>query len=306
MELKSTVDTLNDWFTNIMKPKFLELSDVKRQIFIKENKIIPSQTTCSICVFLLDAEIEGEHKRWCNFVVEREHLFLRNIFTLNELREMKIDNIEEYYQIIDRLVESFPEVENALDTEDMSEEFKNFLLEDLIDQYPTLREMKDDINHIILPKKPFCANKFDFSDKIISFTYSTLIKFLRTNKVKGVPLSKTFIENLKGIIKNKVHVHHYHVTGEVIGYAHAYCNLKVRENKLKTNVVAHNLFRFDFFFLMKELRARVWRIRDIKIGDKNPTNINFANISNQIMFLDTAKYFQQSLGSLAASMNFTC
>ena len=268
--------------------KILGLSDVKRLIFIEENKIVPSQTTCSICVFLLDIEIEGEHKRWCNFVVEREHLFLRNVFTLNELREMKIDNIEEYYQIIDRLVESFPEVENALDTEDMSEEFKNFLLENLIDQYPTLR----DINHIILPKKPFFANKFGFSDKIISFTYSTLIKFVRTNKVKGVPLSKTSIENLKGIIKNKVHVHHYHVTGEVIGYAYSYCNLKVRENKLKTTVVAHNLFRFDFFFLMKGLRAGVWRIRDIKIGDKNPTNIYFASIGNQIMFLDTAKYFQ--------------
>ena len=66
---------------------------------------------------------------------------------------MKIDDIEEYYQIIDRLVKVFPEVENALGRGDMSEEFKNFLLEDLNDQYPTLRKMKDDINHIILPKK---------------------------------------------------------------------------------------------------------------------------------------------------------
>ena len=108
--------------------------------------------------------------------------------------------------------------------------------------------MKDDIHHIVLPKKPFCVNKFDLSDKIISFIYSTLIKFVRTNKVKGVPLSKTFIKNLKEIIKNKIHVHHSHVTGEVIGYAHSYCNLKVRENKLKTTVVSHNLFRFDFSF----------------------------------------------------------
>ena len=104
---------------------------------------------------LTRVEVEGEHKRWHNFVVEREHLFLRNIFTLNELKEMKIDNIEEYYQIIDRLVELFPEVENALDTGNMSKEFKNFLLEDLDDQYPTLREMRDDIHHIVLPKKPF-------------------------------------------------------------------------------------------------------------------------------------------------------
>ena len=171
------------------KTKFLELSDVKRQIFIKENKIIPSKTTCSIYGFLLDVEVEGGHKRWYNFVVEREHLFLRNVFTLNKMKEMKIDNIEEYYQIIDRLVKVFPEVENALGRGDISEEFKNFLLEDLNDQYPTLRKMKDDINHIILLRKtPFCANKFDFSDKIISFKSSTLIKFVRTNKVKGVLL----------------------------------------------------------------------------------------------------------------------
>ena len=36
---------------------------------------------------------------------------------------MKINNIEQYYQITDRLVELFPEVENALDTGHMSEEF---------------------------------------------------------------------------------------------------------------------------------------------------------------------------------------
>ena len=157
----------------------------------------------------------------------------------------------------------------------MSKEFKNFLLEDFNDQYSTLREMEDDINHIALPKKLFFENKFNFSDKIISFIDSTLMKFVRTNKVKGVPLSKTFIENLKGIIKNKVHVHHSHVTGEVIGYTHSYCNLKVRENKSKTTVVTHNLFRFDFFFFMKRLTAGVWRTRDIKIGGKNPTNIKF-------------------------------
>ena len=65
----------------------------------------------------------GEQKRWYNFVVERRHLFLRNIFTLSELKEMKINNIEQYYQITDRLVELFPEVENALDMGHMSEEF---------------------------------------------------------------------------------------------------------------------------------------------------------------------------------------
>ena len=53
---------------------------------------------------------------------------------------------------------------------------------------------------------------------------------------------------------------------------------------------------------MKGLRAGVWKTRDITIGGKNPTDINFASIDNQVQFIDTIKYFQQSLGGLAGSL----
>lgn len=115
-------------------------------------------------------------------------------------------------------------------------------------------------------------------------------------------MSKNFIENLKGIMKDKTHIHHSHITGEVIGYAHSYCNFKVRENKPKITVVVHNIFRMDFFFLLKGLRAGVKTTRDICIGGKKTTDINFTNIGNQITFLNTIKYFQQSLGALANSL----
>ena len=115
-------------------------------------------------------------------------------------------------------------------------------------------------------------------------------------------MSKNFIENLKGIMKNKTHIHHSHITGEVIGYAHSCCNLKVRENKPKITVVAHNLFRLYFFLLLKGQKAAVWRTRDISVGGKNPADINFENIVNQVMFLDAIKYFQQSFGALASSL----
>ena len=42
--------------------------------------------------------------------------------------------------------------------------------------------------------------------------------------------------------------------------------------------------------------------RDVTIGGKNPTHINFANIGNKVMFIDTIKYFQQSLGKLVNSL----
>ena len=43
-------------------------------------------------------------------------------------------------------------------------------------------------------------------------------------------------------------------------------------------------------------------LSNIIIGEKNPSNVNFAIIKNQVKFIDTVKYFQQSLASLAKSM----
>ena len=60
-----------------------------------------------------------------------------------------------------------------------------------------------------------------------------------------------------------------------------------------------------FSFLLKGLRTRVWRPRDINIGGKNPTDISFENIGNQIIFLGKIKYFQQSLNVLANSLTDT-
>ena len=92
------------------------------------------------------------------------------------------------------------------------------------------------------------------------------------------------------------------MTGKIIGFAHNFCNLKCKENYHTIPVLAHNQFRFDFFLFLKGIRPSVWETSDIAIGGKNPTNVNFANIKSQVKFIDTIKYFQQSLGSLADSM----
>ena len=53
---------------------------------------------------------------------------------------------------------------------------------------------------------------------------------------------------------------------------------------------------------LKGIRLSVWETAAIEIGRKNPTDVNFAIIRNQVRFIDTVKYLQQSLGSLADSM----
>ena len=129
-----------------------------------------------------------------------------------------------------------------------------------------------------------------------------MVEFNKTDKVKGIPISEKFIENIKGILNNKRHIHHSHISSETLGYSHSYCNFKVRENKKTITAIAHNLFRFGFFFFLKGIRAGSWRTREIGIGGKNGTDINFAYIRNKVVFIDTVKYFQQSLATLAYTM----
>ena len=93
VELKFTINTLNDWFSRIIKPKFL-----------KENPIVDSKTRCSICSFLL----EVEEADWFDFVVKCEHLFLRNICSLEDLKKMDIESEEKYTEIVHRLLEFYP------------------------------------------------------------------------------------------------------------------------------------------------------------------------------------------------------
>ena len=68
---------------------------------------------------------------------------------------------------------------------------------------------------------------------------------------------------------------------------------------------AHNQFRFDLFFFLKGIKPSIWETKQISISGKNATSINFAIIKNQVQFINTTNFFQQSLASLGDSMTET-
>ena len=98
-------------------------------------------------------------------------------------------------------------------------------------------------------------------------------------------------------------IHHFHVSSQIIGYAHDFCNKKIGKNQTLIPAFAHNLFSFDFFFVVKGVRFCMWRTKQFNIGEKNLTNVPYANISNQVKFIDTIQYYQQSLSALAKNVN---
>ena len=71
------------------------------------------------------------------------------------------------------------------------------------------------------------------------------------------------------------------------------------ENKTEISVIAHNFTGFDAFFIFNGFQATTWGTKDINIGGSNLTNFNYVNINGGgIKFIDTLKYYQQSLASL--------
>ena len=93
------------------------------------------------------------------------------------------------------------------------------------------------------------------------------------------------------MIKVKMHLHHSHVTDEILGYVHDFCNWRVRENKTDFVIFAHIFFGFEMFFLLKGFQTTAWGTKDISFGGTNLTNINFANIGYETKFITTLKYY---------------
>ena len=61
-------------------------------------------------------------------------------------------------------------------------------------------------------------------------------------------ITKSFFNDVKNILLDSHVIHLSHAIGKITGYAHDFCNKKIKENQNLIPVFAHNLFSFDFFF----------------------------------------------------------
>ena len=52
------------------------------------------------------------------------------------------------------------------------------------------------------------------------------------------------------------------------------------------------------YFFIRGYRATAWNSKNLNIGGTGLTRINFTNVNNTHKFIDTLKYYQQSLSQL--------
>ena len=93
--------------------------------------------------------------------------------------------------------------------------------------------------------------KNDRFNKIVGFSNTNIINFKKTSNLKGAIFSVKCLSNVDCLVHAENVTHHSHITGDINGYAHSFCNLKVRENNNQISVIAHNVFGFDFFLFKR-------------------------------------------------------
>ena len=136
-----------------------------------------------------------------------------------------------------------------------------------------------------------------------AYVYDQLLIFPRSEiEYETITTNKVFL-HIYQFFKGKVHLHHSHITGEIIGYTHDFCDTRVIE---KSNgeipFIAHNFFGFDLFYFLKTYVAAAWCTKEVNNGVNHLTRANYGNINDEINLIDSLRFYQKSLSQLSSTM----
>ena len=141
-----------------------------------------------------------------------------------------------------------------------NENIINFMVNAQVADFQTLfQEIKDmKIKGINFEEK----NKRDHIKnsrlKTMLYVYREIFDFPGYMGEISLFISINLASSVMNLLYCDIWLHHSHVSGNIHGYAHDFCNRKLKGlNNQPISVFAHNLFRFDFFFLLKGLRLSV-------------------------------------------------
>lgn len=233
-------------------------------------------------------------------------IFLRNIYSNEQIKESEdLSTLKNYYKVYQKYIAICIGLLSMLNSynrnDEINTEVSNFILENYPDD--TLDELKNCImqTEIKSALKISYGKVPKFNLKMYAFVYDLLVEFPITDIQYETITTNLFFVNVHRLNKVKIHLHHSHVTGEILRYTHDFCHFGVKENKIKIPMIAHNLFGFDLYYFIKGYVATAWYLKGLKIGGSNLTHINFSNIVGKTKFIDALKYYQKRLAALAST-----
>ena len=278
VELKFACDILMCWFNHKIKKLYLD-----NEIAINYRRTFPitTETKCVICDFQLQVDPKGlEYKEnemsYLDFLIRKEYVFIKNIFYEKELKLSKsISNLETYWQMMKLYIHLLKVAEIELKSANFFSDIDDDLLQKFLIDYCDAYEYdvaglieneikKFEVKHNKTMKIP------TFTLQLYSFLYDCLMDLpkVKFDEIKTIT-TNGFMINLHRIINYKVHIHHSHITGEIIGHADDFCNWKMRENKIFIPLIGHNFLGFDIYYTVKGFRSSVWGTNELRMGGTN-------------------------------------
>ena len=121
-ELKFASDCLIKWSNLKFKKQNLELSNEKRRDYETENPIDWENDNCKICNFPLHVnpttfDVEKEKMSYGDFIIKKEHKFLRNIFSEKELMSSAaIKNLQSFHKIFSKFLQVVVYLQNSINS----------------------------------------------------------------------------------------------------------------------------------------------------------------------------------------------
>lgn len=175
-----------------------------------------------------------------DFAVQKEHLFLGNIYSDADLKKSEnISTFKNYYIAFDYFLHVAILLNNYYHKNSDIGNVNHGVMAAFLDEILNLKcnfflELYQKIEDVHL-KSTNLGRKRNYQDKNINknmgFAYTNIIKFPKDDLINNGIFSSLFIENVCNINFGREVIHHSHISSKIISYAHDFCNQKVRENR---------------------------------------------------------------------------
>ena len=226
------MDCLKFWFDK--KHKFIELKLEDKADF-KHKNLKTKETFCCLCDFPIESRVKNG---WREHMFKAEYLFLENIYSEKQTKLIGIDNFETYSKKLDKILDKLNSFSECIDSENLS-------LSKVAEQDREIESIIEEIK-----KKPSREDERKATKEKNNslFVSARCLVFYRQTKLREIfQYLKKILLNMISISKNKKVIHHSHVTGKVIGYAHDFCNERaIITQYLYLHIISSYLIYFYF------------------------------------------------------------
>ena len=156
-----------------------------------------------------------------DFFIRYENKFFRNIYSVEELKELtQINTSESYYKSYQKFIRICIGVlgisgTNSNIDDDINSDLKEILNEKLpeIDDINKLKSNIEAVEIKNLIKSTGAKKIARFNLKLYAFIYDSLIDFPKSKFNYETITTDNFFRNAHRLINVKIHIHHSHVTG---------------------------------------------------------------------------------------------